>query len=163
MSTTTVKFKVAMDAEQKAAKNFKEVEFECSFDGVDPSIIQRHAIANQIVIWQGQIRNNWDKFLSGKLPKIVTFGVPLFEGGRNRTRPITEDDIRAYLAGKSPEEVRAFLWNVRGGWQGQIRNDWSKFLEAGGNEVKQEEVDNTPELDEDGDPIFVDPGDAEEY
>ena len=143
MSTTTVKFKVAMDAEQKAAKNFKEVEFECSFDGVDPSIIQRHAIANQVVAWQGQIRNNWDKFLSGKLPKIVTFGVPLFEGGRNRTRPITEDDIRAYLAGKSPEEVMAFL--------------------AGGNEVKQGEVETPQELDEDGDPIFVDPGDAEGY
>ena len=98
--TTTVKFKVAMDAEQKAAKNFKEVTFECSFDGVAPSIIQRAAIANQVVAWQGQIRSNWSKFLEGQLPKIVTFGTPLFEGGRGgRTRPITEDDIRAALAG----------------------------------------------------------------
>ena len=146
--TTTVKFKVAMDAEQKAAKNFKEVEFECSFDGVAPSIIQRHAIANQVVAWQGQIRNNWSKFLEGKLPKVVTFGNPLFEGGRGRTRPITEDDIRAYLAGKSPEEVMAFL----AGGQAQ--------------EVKQEEVDNgeqAPELDEDGDPITVVDTEDDEY
>ena len=143
--TTTVKFKVAMDAEQKAAKNFKEVEFECSFDGVAPSIIQRHAIANQVVAWQGQIRNNWSKFLEGKLPKVVTFGTPLFEGGRSRTRPITEEDIRAALAGKSPEEIMAFL--------------------AGGA-VKQEEVDNgeqAPELDEDGDPITVVDTEEDEY
>ena len=141
--TITVKFKVAMDAEQKAAKNFKEVAFECSFDGVAPSIIQRHAIANQVVAWQSQIRNNWDKFLEGQLPKIVTFGMPLFEGGRGRQRPITEDDIRAFLAGKSPQEVMAFL--------------------AGSQDVKQKEVNNEPELDEDGDPIFVDPGDEEGY
>ena len=141
--TTTVKFKVAMDAEQKAAKNFKEVEFECSFDGVAPSIIQRHAIANQVVAWQGQIRNNWSKFLEGKLPKVVTFGTPLFEGGRGgRTRPITEDDIRAALAGKSPEEIMAFL---------------------AGSTVKQEEVDKEPELDEDGDPITVVDTEEDEY
>ena len=146
--TTTVKFKVAMDAEQKAAKNFKEVEFECSFDGVAPSIIQRHAIANQVVTWQGQIRNNWSKFLEGKLPKVVTFGNPLFEGGRGRTRTITDDDIRAYLAGKSPKEVMAFL----AGGQAQ--------------EVKQEDVDNgeqAPELDEDGDPITVVDTEDDEY
>ena len=143
MSTTTVKFKVAMDAEQKAAKNFKEVEFECSFDGVAPSIIQRHAIANQVVAWQGQIRSNWSKFLEGQLPKIVTFGTPLFEGGRGgRTRPITEDDIRAALAGKSPEEIMAFL---------------------AGSTVKQEEVDKEPELDEDGDPITVVDTEEDEY
>lgn len=146
MATTTVKFKVAMDAEQKAAKNFKEVSFECTFDGVAPSIIQRHAIANQIVAWQGQIRSNWDKFLSGQLPKVVTFGTPLFEGKRGgAARPITEDDIRAFLAGKSTEEIMAFL--------------------KGSEEVKLQEVNTPaePELDEDGDPIFTDPGDEEGY
>ena len=110
MTTTTVSFKVAMDAEQKAAKNLKEVKFECSFEGVPASLIQRHAIANQVVAWQSQIRNNWDKFISGELPKTVTFGTPLFEGKRTVvTRPITEQDIREYLKGKTPEEIMAFL------------------------------------------------------
>ena len=111
MATTTVNFKVAMDAEQKAAKNFKEVKFEVSFEGVDPDLIRRHAVANQVVAWQGQIRNNWDKFISGELPKIVTFGNTLFESTRVRTisKPVTEDDVRKFLAGKSPEEILAFF------------------------------------------------------
>jgi hypothetical protein len=100
-----------MDKEQMLLKNFKEVKFECSFDGVAPSLIQRHAIANQVVAWQGQIRNNWDKFISGELPKIVTFGNTLFESTRVRTisKPITEGDVRKFLAGKSPEEILAFF------------------------------------------------------
>ena len=110
MTTTTVSFKVAMDKEQKDLKNFKNVKFEVSFDGVPLSTIQKHAISSQVVAWQSQIRNNWDKFISGELPKIVTFGTPLFEGKRTVvTKPITEEDIRAFLAGKTPEEIRAFL------------------------------------------------------
>ena len=113
MTTTTVSFKVSMDKEQMLLKNFKEVKFECSFDGVDPSLIQRHAIANQVVAWQSQIRNNWDKFISGELPKLVTFGNTLFESTRVRTisKPVTEDDVRKFLAGKSPEEILAFFAN----------------------------------------------------
>ena len=111
MTTTTVKFNVSMDKEQMLLKNFKEVKFEVSFEGVEPSLIQRHAIANQVVAWQSQIRNNWDKFISGELPKVVTFGNTLFEGGRTRTvvKPVTEDDVRKFLAGKSPEEILAFF------------------------------------------------------
>ena len=111
MTTTTVSFKVSMDKEQMLLKNFKEVKFECSFDGVAPSLIQRHAIANQVVAWQGQIRANWDKFISGELPKVVTFGNTLFESTRVRTisKPVTEDDVRKFLAGKSPEEILAFF------------------------------------------------------
>jgi hypothetical protein len=146
MATTTVTFKVAMDAEQKAAKNFKEVKFECSFDGVSEDTIRRAALQNQIVAWQGQIRANWDKFISGETPKTVTFGNPLFAGKRGGRGPITEADVKAFLSGKTPEEIMAFLK---------------------GNDVKPGAVDTsakpTVELDEDGDPIFQDPGDDTEY
>jgi hypothetical protein len=147
MNTTTVTFKVAMDAEQKAAKNFKEVKFECSFDGVSEDTIRRAALQNQIVAWQGQIRANWDKFISGETPKVVTFGNPLFAGKRGGRGPITEADVKAFLSGKTPEQIMAFL--------------------KGADDVKLEAVNTsakpTVELDEDGDPIFQDPGDDTEY
>jgi hypothetical protein len=146
MNTTTVTFKVAMDAEQKAAKNFKEVKFECSFEGVSLDTIKRAALQNQIVAWQGQIRANWDKFISGETLKTVTFGNPLFAGKRGGRGPITEADVKAFLSGKTPEEIMAFLK---------------------GNDVKPGAVDTSAkpevELDEDGDPIFQDPGDDTGY
>ena len=136
MTTTTVKFNVAMNAEEKAAKNFREVKFEVSFEGVESSLIQRHAIANQVVAWQSQIRNNWDKFISGELPKIVTFGNTLFEGGRTRTvvKPITEDDVRKFLAGKSPEEILAFFAN------GQDAGHTEETEEEEQDDLEEEEV-----------------------
>lgn len=96
--TITVQFTVAMDSEQKQLGNAKEIKFECDFDGVDPGIIQRHAIQNMIVTWQGQIRRNWGLFLEGKLPKVVLFGAALFPG---RTRgvapPMTTERAEEFI------------------------------------------------------------------
>ena len=110
MAMVTVEFNVAMDAEQKKAGNVKKVKFECSFDGVDPGVVQRHAIANQVVAWQGQIRNSWDKFISGELPKVVQFGQPLFSGGRGAQVPMTKEKATEFLKGQSRlEQVRAII------------------------------------------------------
>jgi hypothetical protein len=147
MTTTTVTFKVALGDVERKAKDFKVVKFECSFEGVSQDTIQRAALQNQIVAWQGQIRSNWDKFISGELPKIVTFGNPLFAGKRGGRGPITEADVKAFLSGKTPEQIMAFL--------------------KGADDVKPGAVDTSGkpevELDEDGDPIFQDPGDDTGY
>ena len=41
MATVTVEFKVAMDEEQRKAKNIHNVKFECDFDGVDMDMVKR--------------------------------------------------------------------------------------------------------------------------
>lgn len=104
MKTVNVKFTVAMDAEAKKAGDVKTVEFECSFEGVDEDTITKHAVANMVVAWQSQIRNNWEKFIKGELPKAVTFGVPLFEGRGRAAATITPEGIKAFLNKKMQEE-----------------------------------------------------------
>ena len=111
---TNVKFKISMDAEAKKAGEFELVEFSVDFDGVDEELIRKHAIANQIVAWQAQIRSNWDKFLKGDLPPVVKFGVPLFEGKRATvTRPPTEQEVKEFMAKKlaalTPEQLGEFV------------------------------------------------------
>jgi len=119
MQTITVEFSVAMDSEQKRLNNVKKVKFECSFDGVATDVIQRHAIANMVVQWQGQIRGHWTEFVNGELPKTVVFGQPLFNSGRRATvRPMTEDEKKDFIRkeivrmrdeGKSDEEIMSQL------------------------------------------------------
>lgn len=96
-----VTFKVAMNAEEKKAKNEKTVEFEVDFANVPTDIIQKHAVANMIVMWQSQIRSHWTEFVSGELPKKVTFGQPLFTGGRRSTCPvITVEKAEEHILGQ---------------------------------------------------------------
>lgn len=96
MATVTVQFKVAMDNEQKKAGNTRDVKFECSFDGVNMDDVKRLAIQQQIVRWQAQIRNNWDKFISDGLPRVVTFGNPLYESARGAA-PMTPERAEEFL------------------------------------------------------------------
>lgn len=96
-----VTFKVAMNAEEKKAKNEKTVVFEVDFAGVGQDILQKHAVANMIVMWQSQIRSHWTEFTQGELPKKVTFGAPLFSGGRRSTCPvITVEKAEEHLLGQ---------------------------------------------------------------
>ena len=113
-----VEFTVARDAEAKKLKDVEKVTFECTFDGVEPSIIQQHAIANMVVAWQSQIRNNWKEFLKGELPKTVTFGQTLFSGRKPAvSRPPTEQEIRDFTAKKiaamTPEQLAEFVQTGR--------------------------------------------------
>lgn len=103
MENTNVKFNVAKNAEAKKVGNVETVEFEITFEGVPSEVIAKHAVANMIVAWQSQIRNNWDKFTKGELPKVVTFGEPLFEG-RTKSRTVTKDDMRDFLNKMIKEE-----------------------------------------------------------
>ena len=133
MTTTPVTFKIAMDAEQKNLKNFYEVSFEVSFDGVPPSLIQKHAIANQVVAWQSQIRSHWDDFLKGELPKVITFGQVLFGGTRGQ-KVITEDDMRTFLSKMTPDQIRALLTEEQHEEQNELEE---------GEEGKEDEEDVT--------------------
>jgi len=90
------KFTVSRDAEAKANKEVETVEIEIDFDGVPDSLIQKHAIANQVVGWQAQIRNNWDKFLEAGTPETMKFGDTIFEGGR-KAAVVTDVDVEKYL------------------------------------------------------------------
>lgn len=101
MPTTNVKFKVAMDNEQKKLGNIKDITFDVSFDGVDPSVIQKAAIANMIVQWQGQIRSHWTEFTEKGLPEVVTFGNPLFASrGRAAAAPLTSEAALTHIKGQ---------------------------------------------------------------
>jgi hypothetical protein len=100
-SIMKVTFKVAMNAEEKKAKNEKTVEFEVDFTNVPMDTLQKHAVANMIVMWQSQIRSHWTEFTQGELPKKVTFGVPLFAGGRRGTCPvITVEKAEEHILGQ---------------------------------------------------------------
>ncbi len=94
-----ITFKVKMDKHSDA----HEVKLNVSFDDVDEAIIQKHALANCVVGWQGQIRNHWDAFVEGKMPTEVTFGNPLFASTRGRTivKQVTVDSAAEFLNGKS--------------------------------------------------------------
>jgi hypothetical protein len=113
-NTTTVEFKIAMDADAKKAGDVKTVKFNVSFEGVSDDIIRKAAIANQIVGWQSQLRSHWDEFSKGELPEMVTFGQPLFTSTRRTAvRPPTDAEIQAQAVnmfkGKSPEQIMYFV------------------------------------------------------
>ena len=99
LKSKKVEFTTAMDAEQKKAGNVEKVSFVVSFVDVDEETIRKHAIANCVVGWQSQIRNNWDKFIDGELPKVVTFGEPLFAPKRVKTvvKPASDADVQSML------------------------------------------------------------------
>ena len=114
MEYTKVEFKVAMDAEQKAAKNFKDVSFNVDFFGVSDEVIKKYAMKNYIIEIQGQIRNNWNTFEKDGVPKVITFGQTMF-GKKQKTvvKEISSEEIMAQavkmMGGKTPEEILAFF------------------------------------------------------
>lgn len=73
-----VTFKVKMDKDSVA----EEITLNVDFDGVADELIRKHAMANMVVVWQGQIRTHWTEYKEGKMPDSTTFGVPLFAGKR---------------------------------------------------------------------------------
>ena len=77
----------------------EEIILNVGFDGVEDEIIQKHALANMVVTWQGQIRTHWDAYKEGKMPTDITFGVPLFGASRGRTvtKKITSESANAWL------------------------------------------------------------------
>ena len=71
-----VEFQVAMNAEEKALKNLHKVELEVG--KADDATMLKYALKAYIVEIQGQIRNNWDKFIAGDYPKELTVGQAMF-------------------------------------------------------------------------------------
>lgn len=114
MENIIKKFTVAMDSEAKKNGDVKTVELEISFDGVSEEEIRKAAIANCVVGWQGQIRNNWDKFLEGELPEVVTFGVPLFESARKTVVPMTPEGMKEYINSLDPEAKAEYMEQLLG-------------------------------------------------
>lgn len=100
MENTTVKFKVAMDAEQAKLENYEEVVLEVEFPEDCEAQLKADALKTQIIRWQGQIRKNWTKFLEDGLKEKIVYGQPLYE---TRTRGVvvrkpTEEEVQNYMA-----------------------------------------------------------------
>ncbi len=104
-----IKFTIAMNNEEKKAKNTKEVIMNVNFDGVDPALIQKHALANMKVHWQAQLRNNWDKFIEDGTPDTITFGEPLYESAGRK--PLTPEAAVVLLkaSGLDAEAIAALV------------------------------------------------------
>lgn len=149
MTTVTVEFKVAMDEEQRKAKNIHNVKFECSFDGADMDMVKRLAIQQQVVRWQQQIRANWNKFLSDGLPSTIAFGVPLYEGKRSGATPMTAERAEEFLLNQDRlTQVRtAITLMEKVGMEVSVEllEEESLLIEAQNSEVEveQEDVEDT--------------------
>ena len=55
-------FTVSMDKEQKAAKNFYNVELDVDMSDASREDLEKYAFKAYVVELQGQIRPNWDEF-----------------------------------------------------------------------------------------------------
>ena len=71
-------FKVAMSQEARDTGNVKEFKTVVSLDNSLVGDIVKAAMKSYVIDLQGQIRNNWDKFLVLDIPETITFGQPLF-------------------------------------------------------------------------------------
>jgi len=71
-------FKVAMSQEARDTGNVKEFKTVVSLDNSLVGDIVKAAMRSYVIDLQGQIRNNWDKFLVLDIPETITFGQPLF-------------------------------------------------------------------------------------
>lgn len=76
------------------------VAFTVDFNGVSDDYIRRCAIQSRIISWQSQIRNNFDAFKKGELPKVVKFDNPLFASAKTVTRKPTEAEIKEAMKAK---------------------------------------------------------------
>ena len=78
MESVIVEFKVAMDAEQAKLKNHKEVTLKVDFPDEVMDEVYKAATKSYVIDMQGQIRNNWDKFMDCDLPEVLVFGQSIF-------------------------------------------------------------------------------------
>ncbi len=97
-----IKFKVALNEEDKKAKKFREVEFRVDMKEVSREVLEKLACSAQVVRWQGEIRSHWEL----PVPKEVKFGQPLFSVGRTTVikAAVTEEDVKKYLEKLSPAQ-----------------------------------------------------------
>lgn len=76
--TIEVTFKVAMDNEAAKAKQHEEVNMLVDITDDVMNDVYDAAVKSYVIGMQGQIRNNWDKFLSDGTPGRIVFGQPLY-------------------------------------------------------------------------------------
>jgi len=105
MTIQKISFKVSMDEEQKALKNFKVVELEVEMD-VPMDIKDKYALKAFTIEIQGQIRPNWTEFIKGEYPRTIDLGHNLFPKKTARTLTLEEKKaaVKAELANLSPME-----------------------------------------------------------
>ena len=118
-------FKVAMSKEARDAGDVKEFKTVVSMDNSLVDDIVKAAMKSYVIDLQGQIRNNWDKFLVLDIPETITFGQPLF-GKKvkvvkqvltpeelnklmsDRLRSMSQDEILEFASsGKMPERFNS--------------------------------------------------------
>jgi len=103
-----IKFKVAMDAEAKKNKEFKHVEISVDMESADLETVRKYAIAHYKVVLQGQIRPNWDTFITeleeDKLSRTLYFGEALYSKSP-KVKKITTESAAAFLNHGSELEV----------------------------------------------------------
>lgn len=110
-----IKFKVAMDNEQKKLGNVEEITLDVDFEGVPDAIVRKAALAHAVVSWQSQIRSHWTDFKEGKLPTSVTFGNPLFTSTRRvAIAPITQETALAFIQSLTPEARADMVQKMQG-------------------------------------------------
>jgi hypothetical protein len=106
-----VEFKVAMDKEAAKNKEHETVVFTVVVKDEHMEDVVAAAVKSQVILWQGQIRNNWDKFMGDEfeMPEEVEFGQPLFgPKPRTTTRRMTEDEMIQELS-KNPKAMEELL------------------------------------------------------
>jgi len=89
-----IKFKVAMNAEEKALKNLHDVVL--NVEKCDEATMLKYATKAYIVEVQGQIRNNWELFIKGEYPKELVIGQAMFP--KRVARPQTIEEQKAAVA-----------------------------------------------------------------
>ena len=77
-----VEFNVAMNAEEKALKNFHKVEL--NVEKCDEATMLKYALKAYTVEIQSQIRNNWDQFIKGEYPRELVIGQAMFASTRGK-------------------------------------------------------------------------------
>lgn len=110
-----VKFNVKPAGAEKEDKG-ETIEFICNVDSeLHFDDLLADAMRSQVIKWQGQIRNNWDKFMSPdyEIPLTLDYGEALFEGKRGGKRAPTKEEIQAsaaqIIAQMTPEEIQEFV------------------------------------------------------
>lgn len=102
-------FTVSMDKEQKAAKNFYNVELDVDMSEASREDLEKYAFKAYVVELQGQIRPNWDDFekacVDKKFTKALKFGDPLFAATRGAvTVAKAMDKVKEELNKLPPKE-----------------------------------------------------------
>ena len=102
----TITFKVAMDKEQAALKNTHTVTINVERPADIPDIIWSHAVANYKVKLQGQIRPNWDKFITDTFPKTLAFGETLYAKAQPVAKITTESASKWLEEGTPLDQIK---------------------------------------------------------